>query len=86
MEMDVATKGRTRPCMAKEQVEIDSTKPRLSCFCWTEILPIHCKVLNKKLSTKESPNIVLIVDYRDILSTSVRDARGTTKKKLREHK
>lgn len=30
MEMDVATKGRTRPCMAKVQVEIDSTKPRLS--------------------------------------------------------
>ncbi|KAH0632454.1 hypothetical protein KY290_035873 [Solanum tuberosum] len=30
MEMDVATKGRTRPCMAKVQVDIDSTKPRLS--------------------------------------------------------
>lgn len=86
MEMDVATKARTRPSMEKVQVEINSTKPRLShVFVGQRNSTNHCKVLKKKLSTKESPNIVLIVDYKDNLSTSV-GAVGTTKKQLREHK
>lgn len=55
MEIYVPTKGTTR-LSAKMRDEIDLTKPRLShVFCWTEILPMHCKVLNKKIEYKGVP-------------------------------
>ncbi|KAG5583705.1 hypothetical protein H5410_044139 [Solanum commersonii] len=45
MEMDVAAKARTRPIMEKVQVEIDSTKLRLShVFVGQRNSTNHCKV------------------------------------------